>query len=168
MKGRMRVSLATLLLPIALVATGAGLRSESRPTGTALNPAETPGRPSRIEASWEGAMARLTSAIEREDRASLLYAWRAAYAVGIATQTWQPMIALGDAAQRIAVLDRQREPFEREARGAYLLALRAARRARSNDGLIATADGFERLGDAEMATQVRRLAARLRADVSAR
>ncbi|MBI2205203.1 MAG: hypothetical protein HYU41_15250 [Candidatus Rokubacteria bacterium] len=117
-------------------------------------------------AAWGTALARLTSAIEREDRASLLSDWRAAYAVGLASHRWEPLITLGDAAQRIAILDHQREPFRREARAAYLLALRTARRAQSDEGLMATADAFERLGDAEMATQVRRLAAHVHANAS--
>ena len=115
--------------------------------------------------AWDAALSRLTSAIDREDRSSVLYEWRAAYAVGIASRSWEPMVTLGDVAQRIAALDRQREPFEREARAAYLLALRAARRSRSNEGLMAAAAGFGRLGDAEMAARVRRLAG-LHADAS--
>jgi hypothetical protein len=160
----MGAALAMGLMLIAMLAAGIVFGRGSRPfvAASTLSTA-TDARP-RMDVAWRGAMDRLESAIEREDRAALLYEWRAAYAVGIAARSWEPMVGLGAAAQRIAALDRQREPFEREARGAYLLALRAARQAHSTRGLLATAEGFERLGDAGMAAQVRRLAARLHAD----
>lgn len=123
----------------------------ARPTADAVAPS----------AAWEAAMARLTATIDRGERYAAVHEWRAAYAIALTTRRWEPLLAVGDTAARMAGLEQPREPFRSDARSAYVVALRVAERTRSAEGLLATAEAFDRLGDGDVARHVRRLAARL-------
>jgi len=68
------------------------------------------------------------------------------------------MAEVADAALRVAGLGPAERHFEVEARRAYLLTLFRARRAHSPAGMVRAIEGFERIGDSEMAARARRIA----------
>ena len=123
------------------------MRAEERtPTGRAV---EDP----RLDQTLE----RLTRAIAENDRTAATYLWRDAYGLALGSRSWEPMVAVGDAALALGAMTGSRKTAEDSAREAYVVALVRARRAESGAGVLRVADAISALGDGAMAREVRRL-----------
>lgn len=74
-------------------------------------------------------------------------AWHEAYGAAIRTRRWEPMLAVGDAAVRLAEQSPALATQYANARRSYLAAFIRAREVDSFDGLLRSAEAFARLGD---------------------
>ena len=97
-------------------------------------------------------------AIQRGDLATARAAWHDAYRSLRRTRDWQGMAALGDTALGIAGASGARQPWEGDARQAYLGALFRARAEASLDGVLRATEGFATLGDRDVAEEGLRIA----------
>jgi hypothetical protein len=120
--------------------------------------ASSEARPSPDPSMWKERLAIVDRAIERSELHRAIFEWHEAYGVALGSRRWDAMVAMGDRAVRISELTGDPTRFRAEARQAYLNALFRARAQRSAEGVSHVADAFERLGDAEVAQQARRLA----------
>lgn len=120
----------------------------------------------RMDQAWMEAVARVDRALAERDVSTAVREWRTAYSVSLATRRWQPMIEVGDAALRIRTVSGAQPGYEAKAREAYMVALVQARRLRSADGVLRTSEAFARLGDQEVAQQVRHVFERMVARTS--
>jgi hypothetical protein len=103
---------------------------------------------------WTTPLARAEEALERDDAAAALSWWREARSAALRSGQWEGMIAVGDAARRLAPSD------PGAARRAYLTALFRARQQRSLDGILRAAVAFAELGDREILPEALRMAER--------
>ncbi len=76
-----------------------------------------------------------------------------AYGAALQSRHWQAMIAVGDAFLEIGRAPGNAAGARMDARQAYLTALIRARRARSVEGALRTADAFQRLGERDAVDQ---------------
>jgi len=97
-------------------------------------------------------------AVQRGDLAAARAAWHDAYRSLRRTRDWQGMAALGDTALGIAGASGARQPWEGDARQAYLGALFRARAEASLDGVLRATDAFATLGDRDVAEEGLRIA----------
>ena len=97
-------------------------------------------------------------AVQRGDLATARAAWHDAYRSLRRTRDWQGMAALGDTALGIAGASGARQPWEADARQAYLGALFRARAETSLDGVLRATDAFATLGDREVTEEGLRIA----------
>jgi hypothetical protein len=97
--------------------------------------------------TWDTALSKLDTSLERGDTTSAIRSWHDAYLAAFASRSWEGMIEVGDAAVRIGALARSSHYWEPRAREAYLSAMFRARSARSLDGVLRAAEGFGALGD---------------------
>ena len=97
-------------------------------------------------------------AIQRGDVAAASAAWRAAFQSLRPTQDWEGMAALGDTALWIAGVSGARDPWEADARRAYLGAMFRARSEDSLDGVLRATEAFATLGDRDVAQEGLRIA----------
>jgi hypothetical protein len=97
-------------------------------------------------------------AVQRGDFATARAAWHEAYRSLRRTRDWQGMAALGDTALGIAGASGARQPWEADARQAYLGALFRARAEASLDGVLRTTEAFATLGDRDVAEEGLRIA----------
>ena len=89
--------------------------------------------------------------------------WQDAYGAALASGSWEGMIAVGDAFMAIGRASGSPRGAQMNAREAYLSALIRARRDRSVDGAIRSAEAFERLGDRAVGEQCLHVAGQLAA-----
>ena len=97
-------------------------------------------------------------AVQRGDLATARAAWHDAYRSLRRTRDWQGMAALGDTALEIAGASGARQPWEADARQAYLGALFRARAEASLDGVLRATEAFATLGDRDVAEEGLRVA----------
>ena len=97
-------------------------------------------------------------AVQRGDLATARAAWDDAYRSLRRTRDWQGMAALGDAALEVASASGARQPWDADARQAYLGALFRARAEASLDGVLRATDAFATLGDRDIAEEGLRIA----------
>ena len=97
-------------------------------------------------------------AVQRGDLATARAAWHDAFRSLRRTQDWQGMATLGDTALGIAGASGARQPWEADARQAYLGALFRARAEASLDGVLRATDAFATLGDREVTEEGLRIA----------
>jgi hypothetical protein len=165
---KMGLFLGTVLVAGALVAAGAGVRVSLDMAGSipSLGPREARSNPvnPRVPA-WTEAVRNVDAAVMAGDVRRATREWQTAYATAMVTRQWQPLVAVGEAARRVATVD---HPYTVHAREAFLVALASAVRAGSSEGVLEVAVGFERLGDQEAATALRRIADRMVASASPR
>jgi len=97
-------------------------------------------------------------AVQRGDLATARAAWHDAYRSLRRTRDWQGMAALGDTALGIAGASGAHQPWEGDARQAYLGALFRARADASLDGVLRATEGFATLGDRDVTEEGLRIA----------
>ncbi len=105
--------------------------------------------------------ARISAVAEAAQRGDLSAAheeWYAAYRLLRPTRDWHGMAALGDAAMNVAGASGSRQPWEGDARQAYLGALFRARAEQSLDGILRATEAFATLGDREVVAEGLRIA----------
>lgn len=107
---------------------------------------------------WTAPLDQAEAALERGDAAAAMSAWREAQGAALRSGRWEGMIAVGDAARRLAEAGRDRADGLARARQAYLTALFRARRERSLDGLLSAAIAFGELGDRDVLAHALRMA----------
>jgi hypothetical protein len=88
-------------------------------------------------------------------------AWQDAYGAALASRNWEGMIAVGDAFMTIGRASGSAGGARMNAREAYLTALIRARRDRSVDGALRTAQAFRELDDRAIVEQCLQIAAQL-------
>jgi len=119
------------------------------------------------EPAWNDALQSVDNAIAAGDAGEAQRAFLRAYAAAIGSRRWEAMLAVGDAARRVADVNGARASGIQWARRCYLTALFRARDARALDGVVDAVERFARLGDRDTVTQGLRMAdamARQRAD----
>jgi len=89
--------------------------------------------------------------------------WHDAYGAALESRSWEGMIAVGDAFMRIGQASGTPSGARMNARDAYLTALIRARRYRSVDGALRSAEAFRELGDSALVEQGLHIAAQLAA-----
>ena len=109
--------------------------------------------------AWVGRIALVDEALGRADLSRAIYEWREAHGAALRNGRSEGLIAVGDRAIRIAERSGGSGYFFREAREVYVDAALRARAERSRETILGIAEVFEKLGDAERAEQVRRIAA---------
>ena len=90
-------------------------------------------------------------------------AWHDAYGAALESRRWEGMIAVGDAFMRIGHAAGTPGGARMNARDAYVTALIRARRNRSVDGALRSAEAFRGLGDRAIVEQCLHIAAQLAA-----
>jgi hypothetical protein len=121
--------------------------------------------------TWESAIAKLDSALERGDTTGAIRAWHDAYLAAFVSRRWEGMVEVGDAAVRIGAIARSSEYWQPRAREAYLAAMFRARAHHSLEGVLRAAEGFGALGDrrvVEVSMRVARSIAQRDAESEAR
>lgn len=133
-----------------------------RQTRAAEQPAAAPATsaPNR-HVSWTAALQTFDAALSRGDLRAAERAWRAAHVPALRSRAWHPLIAVGDAALRLAEVSGDRSAGAGRARKAYMAALARARAARSAEGVLRVAESFDALGDREVVEQCLIIAERL-------
>jgi hypothetical protein len=121
---------AALLVALAIV--------EAISTGAELPP------PPGMSAPWADHLVALTEAQAAQDQRMAGLAYQEAYSSAVASQRWEGMADVGDAALHLGDV--------RRARIAYLTAAYRARNDRSAVGVLRAVDGFSELGDRRVAT----------------
>ena len=84
--------------------------------------------------------------------------WHDAQGAALASRTWESMVALGDSWMAIGRAAGTPRGSRERAREAYTTALIWARRSRSVDGVLGSAEGFRRLDEHVFAEQSLRIA----------
>ena len=97
-------------------------------------------------------------AVHRGDLATARAVWHEAYRSLRRTRDWQGMAALGDAALEAASASGARQPWDTDARQAYLGALFRARAEASLDGILRATGAFATLGDRDIVEEGLRIA----------
>jgi hypothetical protein len=110
---------------------------------------------------WIQRIARVDAALERSDSSAAMYEWREAYGAAVRTKRSEPLIAVAQRATRLAELGAGSGYFRSEARHIYMHAAFRARAERSPQVILGIAEAFDKLGDTERASQVRRIAEQL-------
>jgi hypothetical protein len=109
--------------------------------------------------AWVQRIALVDDAIERSEVSRAVYEWREAYGAAVRTKGSEALIAVAERAIRIAEHSGGGSGyFVNEARYIYLHAVGRARAERSRETILKIAEAFDRIGDAERASQVRRIA----------
>lgn len=103
-------------------------------------------------------LAAVDAAIARPDIAAADRAWREAHARALRSRDHDQLLAVGDAALRVAAAACRRQPYLTLARTAYRAALLRAQAVRSVDGLLRVAAAFRGLGDHAVADGALRIA----------
>lgn len=107
------------------------------------------------EPTWQ-----VNEALARQDIRAAERAWLEAYVAALRSGGWQGLVEAGDLSLRIGDAAGDREAAKPQARQAYR---RAIVRARAVDGVLSAAEAFDKLGDREVAEQVRQIGERMAA-----
>ena len=108
--------------------------------------------------AWVQRLALVDEALGRSQTSMAIYEWREAYGAAVSARRSDALIAVAERAVRIAAHTGNSGYFLNEAKYIYLHAAGRARAERSREAILAIAEAFEKLGDAERAAQVRRIA----------
>jgi len=111
--------------------------------------------------AWVQRIARVDAAVERSDMSQAIYQWREAYGAAERHSRSDGLIAVAQRALRIGELAGRSGYFLHEAKDIYVHAALRARAERSAETILGIAEAFDKLGDAERAGQVRRIAEHL-------
>jgi hypothetical protein len=137
-----------------LTAMATGWRSlVNRPVGLSVAKGETV-----IPEPWAVPVRTMDRALTAGDLSAAERAWHEAYVAALGARRWEGMLAVGDAALRLGEVIRGPRVAVTQAREAYLGALFRARDRRSLDGVLRTAEAFDRMGDVELADRARSVA----------
>ena len=107
---------------------------------------------------WVQRIARVDAGLARSDLSVAIYEWREARGAAVRTRRSEALIAVAQRAMRLAELGAGSDYFRHEARHIYMHAALRARAERSPQVILAIAEAFDKLGDTERASQVRRIA----------
>ena len=110
------------------------------------------------DVAWQAQLARVETALARNDLAGAELLWGEAYVAAIKSRHWEGMVAAGDIYRRLGELGGFRKVSDAKAREAYLAALIRARNRGSLEGVLRAAQGFAELGDQEVVEQCIRVA----------
>ena len=113
---------------------------------------------------WRAHLDVVNSELERGHVDAAVRVWHDAYGAALESRSWESMIAVGDAFIAIGRASGSARGARVNARDAYLTALIRARRERSVDGALRSAEAFGALGDQAIAAQCRHIAAQLAAE----
>ena len=119
--------------------------------------------------AWTDELQAVDDAIAARDAGKAQRALQRAYVAAVASRRWDAMLAVGDAARRLAEVGGSRAGGIQWARRCYLAALFRARDVRALDGVAEAVERFAGLGDRDIVIQGLRIAdglARQRADTS--
>jgi len=116
---------------------------------------------------WTTHIKTVDAELRRGEIGPMLRAWHSACAEALASDTWDAMIALGDAALRIGQSTGFKIAFAAKARQAYHVAFFRAHHQGSVEGVRRAGDSFSALGEDEIAAQCRVAAERLARNASA-
>jgi hypothetical protein len=112
---------------------------------------------------WRSHLDLVEKELERGHVDAAVRVWQDAYGAALASGSWESMIAVGDAFMAIGRASGSPRGAQMNAREAYLSALIRARRDRSVDGAIRSAEAFRRLDDRAVSEQCLHVAAQLAA-----
>jgi hypothetical protein len=118
---------------------------------------------SRDDGLWRSYLAIVEQEIAQGHIDVAVRVWQDAYGAALESQSWESMIAVGDAFMSIGRASGSVRGARLNAREAYLAALIRARRDRSVDGALRSAEAFRGLGDGAVAAQCLHIAAQLAA-----
>jgi hypothetical protein len=172
--------LAAVLLGLCAIAVGVlthgGSLAVPRPEGAALRGARAavhgelerlesvmPAGRTRDDGLWRAHLDVVEKELARGHVDVAVRVWHDAYGAALASGSWESMIAVGDAFMTIGRASGSTGGARLNAREAYLSALIRARRDRSVDGAIRSADAFRGLDDRAVAEQSLHIAAQLAA-----
>lgn len=113
---------------------------------------------------WRAHLGVVEKELERGHVDVAVRAWQDAYGAALANRGWEGMIAVGDAFMDIGRASGTPRGARMNAREAYLVALIRARRDRSVDGAIRSAEAFQALDDRATVEQCFHVAAQLAAE----
>ena len=113
---------------------------------------------SGADATWQ-----VNDALAKKDIAAVERAWREVYTTALRNQRWEGLVEAGDLSLRIGEAGGDRKAALPLAREAYRRAIIRARAAGAVDGVLRAAEAFDKLGDREVAEQVRRIAEKMAA-----
>jgi len=171
--------LAAGLLALGAVAAGilarSGTLTAPRTRRAALPSAhatahETPGRPEvprpaagPDDGLWRAHLGIVEKELQQGRIDVAVRAWHDAYGAALASRGWDGMIAAGDAFMAIGRASGSVRGARMNAREAYLTAFIRARRDRSVDGVLRSAEAFRQLGDQAVVEQCLHVAGELAA-----
>ena len=112
---------------------------------------------------WRAHLDLVEKELERGHVDVAVRVWQDAYGAALASGSWESMLAVGDAFMAIGRAAGSPRGARTNAREAYLSALIRARRDRSVDGAIRSAEAFRRLDDRAVSEQCLHVAAQLAA-----
>jgi hypothetical protein len=119
------------------------------------------------DSAWEDHLRIVDQALQEGSISAAVRAWHDAYGAALGSGGWEGMIAVGDAVIGIGTASGLPNGPHAKAREAYLTALTRARRDRSVDGVLRTAEAFAALGDRAVVLQCLRAAEDLGANDAA-
>jgi len=109
--------------------------------------ATVPAGRTRDEGLWQAHLRAVDGELAAGHIDAAVRVWHDAYGAALESRRWEGMLAVGDAFMRIGYATGAPAGARMNARDAYLVALIRARRERSVDGVLQSADAFGRLGD---------------------
>ncbi len=156
--GRARMVLLLAMLVLAPLAVLAGRLCACMPA------APTP------DAGWRARLRDVDTALAEGRVSRAVRAWHDARALAARSGSWEPLLAVGDAARWIGEAAPPPHAAREQARMAYLQALFRARAQESIDGVLRATEAFARLGDRDVVEGGLRIAEELaaRRDAGAR
>jgi hypothetical protein len=122
-----------------------------------------PAGPNRDDGLWRTHLDVTMKELERGHIDVAVRAWHDAHGAALASRGWESMIAVGDAFMAIGRASGTVRGARMNARNAYLIALVRARRDRSVDGALRSAEAFRQLDDHAVVEQCLHIAAKLAA-----
>jgi hypothetical protein len=178
MKSRRHLVLAARLLGLCVIAVGILTHSRGltvpRPERAALTGARAtvhgelerletfvPAGRTRDDGPWRAYLDVVEKELEHGHVDVAVRVWQDAYGAALASRSWESMIAVGDAFMVIGRASGSARGARMNAREAYLTALIRARRDRSVDGAIRSAEAFRELDDRAAVEQCLYIAAQL-------
>jgi hypothetical protein len=123
----------------------------------------TPAGRTRDDRPWRAYLDVVEKELEHGHVDVAVRVWHDAYGAALASGSWESMIAAGDAFMAIGRASGSVRGAQMNAREAYLSALIRARRDRSVDGAIRSAEAFRGLDDRAVGEQCLHVAAQLAA-----
>jgi hypothetical protein len=123
----------------------------------------TPAGRTRDDRLWRAYLDVVEKELEHGHVDVAVRVWHDAYGAALASGSWESMIAAGDAFMAIGRASGSVRGARMNAREAYLSALIRARRDRSVDGAIRSAEAFRGLDDRAVGEQCLHIAAQLAA-----
>jgi hypothetical protein len=117
----------------------------------------------RDDGRWRAPLAAVEKELEHGHIDVAVRVWHDAYGAALESRSWESMIAVGDAFIAIGRGSGSVRGARTNAREAYLTALIRARRDRSVEGALRTAEAFRQLDDRAGVEQCLRIAAQLAA-----